>query len=383
MQSRTASVLAIALSLLVTVGCNSSGTPAPTLSPDGGDPLHPETDAGPGAGSDGGACVPLTCEDIEGACGDHVSDGCTALLDCGTCSAGTCGGGGTAHRCGCGANEVLAEGQDYADNLVRDGDTFYWTTSTDSGSIWRRVGEGEPELLDSGQTGVENLAFDATYLYWATATAIVRRPKAGGSTQTLVSGLPHTFKIAVDATHVYYTTDGTHSDLTAIVRVPKAGGATSKLDEGPWVVTGLVVDATHIYFVDWTGNGIYRRAKASGPTSLWLATTRPNDLVLDGDDVYWYGDDGKIQRRPKAGGVTDTLASGVDIANLVVGGGYVVWAGHHASASVKRKALAGGAVETIASGDEVENPSAVDTDGTYVYWTDEWKYTLERQAPCD
>jgi hypothetical protein len=42
--------------------------------------------------------VPLTCAQQGADCGP-AADGCGGLLDCGTCSSGTCGGGG-ASKCG-------------------------------------------------------------------------------------------------------------------------------------------------------------------------------------------------------------------------------------------------------------------------------------------
>ena len=45
-----------------------------------------------------GACVPLTCREVGAQCG-KVLDGCGAVLQCGGCEAGMCGGGGK-NRCG-------------------------------------------------------------------------------------------------------------------------------------------------------------------------------------------------------------------------------------------------------------------------------------------
>ena len=58
---------------------------------------------GSGGDPDGGVrCVPRTCATANANCGP-VSDGCGALLMCGTCSGGqTCGGGGVPSRCGSG-----------------------------------------------------------------------------------------------------------------------------------------------------------------------------------------------------------------------------------------------------------------------------------------
>ena len=50
-----------------------------------------------------GACTPVTCSQLGKNCGS-LSDGCSATLNCGTCSgAQTCGAGGVANVCGTGA----------------------------------------------------------------------------------------------------------------------------------------------------------------------------------------------------------------------------------------------------------------------------------------
>ena len=60
---------------------------------------------GPGTNGDGGlldgggVCVPRTCTDLGANCGKQ-SDGCGLLIDCGTCTTGTCGGGGVPSQCG-------------------------------------------------------------------------------------------------------------------------------------------------------------------------------------------------------------------------------------------------------------------------------------------
>jgi hypothetical protein len=53
-------------------------------------------------------CTPKTCASLGKNCG-IVPDGCHGTLDCGTCSTGSCGGGGTANVCSS-ANSYLSTG---------------------------------------------------------------------------------------------------------------------------------------------------------------------------------------------------------------------------------------------------------------------------------
>src|SRR6185503_14840874 len=43
-------------------------------------------------------CIPITCEELGAECG-RVPDGCSDVLECGSCRTGVCGGGGR-NKCG-------------------------------------------------------------------------------------------------------------------------------------------------------------------------------------------------------------------------------------------------------------------------------------------
>jgi len=55
---------------------------------------------------DGGSCTPKTCVAMGFDCGP-VADGCGALVDCGKCTSGTCGGGGFPNKCGSSTSPCL------------------------------------------------------------------------------------------------------------------------------------------------------------------------------------------------------------------------------------------------------------------------------------
>jgi len=66
--------------------------------PDGAVPPDDAAADGPVTTKDG--CVPSTCAQLGKNCG-QVDDGCGNTISCGTCTTGTCGGGGTQGVCGC------------------------------------------------------------------------------------------------------------------------------------------------------------------------------------------------------------------------------------------------------------------------------------------
>lgn len=61
----------------------------------------------PVIGTSSTTCVPQHCSDVPKACGS-VDDGCGGHLDCSCTAPETCGGGGTAGRCGCAAESDAA-----------------------------------------------------------------------------------------------------------------------------------------------------------------------------------------------------------------------------------------------------------------------------------
>ncbi len=83
---------------------------------------------------------------------------------------------------------------------------------------------GTPATLASGR-GPGSIAIDASRVYWSAVDAseawtgadgcICSVPLSGGAVMTLASGQRNVGQIVVDATNVYWTTDG------AIMKVPK------------------------------------------------------------------------------------------------------------------------------------------------------------------
>jgi hypothetical protein len=78
---------------------------------DASKPDSNDSDASPNAlnapDDSGSTCTQTTCALAGAACG-QIPDGCGAMLDCGGCAAGTCGGFGVANQCGgCEAGQTV------------------------------------------------------------------------------------------------------------------------------------------------------------------------------------------------------------------------------------------------------------------------------------
>jgi hypothetical protein len=92
--------------------------------------------------------------------------------------------------------------------------------------------------------------------------AIARVPVAGGTVEVIAPRqfLPN--ELAVDATHVYWTTRGVppnYRDGSNVFRVPKAGGPIQQLAEFQENAEDIAVNDTHVF---WVNSGAYVRTGA-------------------------------------------------------------------------------------------------------------------------
>lgn len=140
-----------------------------------------------------------------------------------------------------------------------DATHVYWTEYT-SGDAVRRVplDGGAPQRLALG-LGAGGIAVDATHVYWAEnhrlagSGIFVRRvPKGGGVVQTLYADSGTTAvespqPLVIDDTYVYWVFPGASDG--AIMKVPKDGGAAVTLAAPTWFPYGLAINKTHVY---WT-----------------------------------------------------------------------------------------------------------------------------------
>jgi hypothetical protein len=203
---------------------------------------------------------------------------------------------------------------------------------------------GSSTGITSGQTAPSALALDASHVYWTTwgdagtGGTLKSAPTGGPPSTTLASNLSGPAAVAVDAVNVYFT-EGTAGRVS---KVPLAGGTPVVLASDLAFPGAIAVDAQDIY---WVENGTDGRPSPAGDTKIvsmpigggartTLATAgvraSGSDLTLVGDTVYWTfsvyetieGKSvctlGKVLSVPKAGGPTKTLASGQDGPTAIV-----------------------------------------------------------------
>ena len=126
--------------------------------------------------------------------------------------------------------------------------TVYWVTSGDySGSVKEGLfAAGCPTTiitLASGQPYPGRLAVDGTHVYWTSGGDVKSVPIGGGAITTLASGHDGGQSVAVDGTHVYWI-----SGSNSVKAVPVGGGSVNTLVSGQYPLLSLAVDGTHVYF---------------------------------------------------------------------------------------------------------------------------------------
>jgi hypothetical protein len=113
--------------------------------------------------------------------------------------------------------------------LIADGTHVLWADVPSYGGdtvVWSNTPDGS-RPLQLGRAGlVRQLASDGVSAYWASsavgagASDIVKAPLAGGTPRTIACGIENVYSLAVDSTHVYYSTWDANGLLA---RLPKDG----------------------------------------------------------------------------------------------------------------------------------------------------------------
>ncbi len=108
--------------------------------------------------------------------------------------------------------------------------------------------DAKAPVVVGGQTGIAGIAIDATYLYWTTEGGNVTRRKREGATadEEVASAEAKPGSIAVDASHVYWTA------TKAVRRRALGGGPIETVATTVEDPVGLTIDSHPITIVFWT-----------------------------------------------------------------------------------------------------------------------------------
>jgi hypothetical protein len=185
--------------------------------------------------------------------------------------------------------------------------SFVFIASPGKDAVLRAPADGSaaPSTYFSAPQAIETLAADASGVYFDGPSAIY---VTDGSQQTLVEGaIAQPMLIAVDATHVYFTT----LEAGDVYRAPKSGGGGPLLPiaSAGTKTRALALDAQWLYFATWDSanpviSSVYRIAKdGSGSQQAIGGGAGAIKMVRAGPYLYWANQgtqpafsDGTIQR---------------------------------------------------------------------------------------
>jgi hypothetical protein len=214
------------------------------------------------------------------------------------------------------ATEPFATGQRSPWGIATGGGFVYWANNyfaADGGGVWRCPVTASPcaapqRIVAAGHA--RRPTFAGGFVYFAEEDGnLVRRATPDGATVTTVANASKPFGIAVDATHVYYT-----SAANTFQRAPVAGGPVENLGPANGASWGLAaVDDARAYYAFGFGDGTGRvlavdKAKPATVTEYGKPESHrePLGVAVAGGWVYWteHGNgsfDGALRACPVAG----------------------------------------------------------------------------------
>lgn len=201
-----------------------------------------------------------------------------------------------------GGDADVARGVDTATDVPRGGD------DAADGAVSSRCRAAAEPLLVVGEHSPGGIAVDGTHVYWTTGVndglpgQIRSMPTEGGPVVTLADGQPNPWALVTDAASVYWYNI---YHVAHLRRVPLRGGP---IREYPITVTALPgrsavlgADSQNLYFNDiWSLLGV---PKAGGAQRVIHDGHHAAFLVADDDGLYWQG----VLRAPPGTDPTTTL----------------------------------------------------------------------------
>lgn len=198
------------------------------------------------------------------------------------------------------------------------------------------------------------------------------KPKTWVRSTRLADNVDHPLGLAVDGEHLYFVSGGFVRAENAVRRVPTAGGPVETLVKISSLIGGeLAVDATHVYFTSDSDNAILRVSKSGGEATQLAKVAAPKYLALDATHVYFVtlsreANGGTVQRIAKAGGPPEVLTSGQPgLDSVVVDAQHVYF---RSNQGLWKLAKTGGAPQSLVTITEKQNLKRLVADDSYLYF---------------
>lgn len=209
------------------------------------------------------------------------------------------------------------------------------------------------------------LVVDATHLYWVQESKLYRMPREGGEAEVLLDEVDRD-ALPVDESAIYPCRRASN-EVHDVLRMPKAGGPPRRLAKADECRLALVGE--HLYFPERDlarGWGLARVPTAGGTTQRLLDLSFvPDEIVTDGEQVYWTGNEQIARFDPKTD-QAQTFATGVDhLQDIGFIPTHVAWIDLSNLVMAPKRGPHQGKPEVVAN---FQHAHDFESDGTALYW---------------
>lgn len=244
------------------------------------------------------------------------------------------------------------------------------------------AGSCAPVVLASGQESPRGLAIDATHVYWTTSSptgAVKKVAKGGGAETSLATGQNDPRRVAVDGANVYWS----NYQGGVVQQMPKGGGSAVVLASGQNNPYGLAANATDVYWVNLNGGNALMRVPIGGGAAALLVTNNGGgaDVVLDAKRAYFTTTPGSVLSFDLTGGTQSTIATlPTGPFSIDVDATDVYFSDYFNGNVFKAPKAGGGEAVALASGLGGSSADGLAIDATHVYWV-EWTSSTVKRIP--